>query len=45
MTQVLRVPAGNLGFRLIRDSVEPADNDSAIDAIQKSLSASELPNT
>ncbi|WP_424100036.1 Calx-beta domain-containing protein [Moorena producens] len=33
-TNVLRIPAGNLGFRLTRTAIEPQDNDTATDEIQ-----------
>ncbi|NEP24284.1 Calx-beta domain-containing protein [Moorena sp. SIO3I6] len=46
-TNVLRIPAGNLGFRLTRDSIEPVDNNTATDEIQNlyQLLSYQLPST
>ncbi|NEQ14167.1 MAG: hypothetical protein F6K44_09955, partial [Moorea sp. SIO3E2] len=44
---VLRIPAGNLGFRLTRTAIEPQDNDTATDEIQNlyQLLSYQLPST
>ncbi|NEO68810.1 Calx-beta domain-containing protein [Moorena sp. SIO3H5] len=46
-TNVLRIPAGNLGFRLTRTAIEPQDNDTATDEIQNlyQLLSYQVPST
>ncbi|NEO39142.1 MAG: hypothetical protein F6J90_23520 [Moorea sp. SIOASIH] len=46
-TNVLKIPAGNLGFRLTRDSIEPVENDTATDEIQNlyQLLSYQVPST
>ncbi|WP_366664729.1 Calx-beta domain-containing protein [Moorena sp. SIO3E8] len=46
-TNVLRIPAGNLGFRLTRTAIEAQDNDTATDEIQNlyQLLSYQVPST